>query len=180
MIATTDERKYAGDKLHWLVLRLVGKFLTGKVESTVEHTGQRVAIEIKPQPEDAGKMNGKSGAMFHAFNALLQQAAIRHGCHCHYSLQIPGKDDGCLHIKNGFKPDNNWQAARIDELLGDVCATLFDCPVDCRFINEPNKTRIHIRLAPEEPKRMPDIELERCVERCVPRHRGKQRATDVR
>ena len=58
-----------------------------------------------------------------------------------------------------FKARSDWPEAAVKRLLSETCDYLFDYGAELSFADEPGKTRVKVRLARNEPKRVPDSEL---------------------
>lgn len=125
----------------------------------MEQVGRRIALIAKPHQEDIGRMNGGHGSMFHATVTILMQAAKKRNCWCHYSLDS-GDVQHAPKGKRPFEPVDDWPKEELQKLLTWLCQEIFYYPVGIRFIHEQYKTRAHITLDKEEPKKMPDMELQ--------------------
>lgn len=172
MTKTTTEWKPKGDslkeyeldaaayELQELALNIARRYVRkpDRLCVSVDRVDERVSLTADPDPGDVGRMVGGVGKMFHSTAALLHQAARRLGVSVHYCIQQPerpvrGDDSG------PFKARADWPERELKEDFDGVLGMLFDHELEVRWVNEPGKTRVHVLLHADEPKRLPDAEL---------------------
>ena len=140
----------------------------GSLRVTHEVVGRRMAVQAEPSAADIGRVAGAHGAMFHAVSALCAQMGRRLGVHVHYQV----KDAGDVHMDTRRGPPDavgrpDWPREAMLGLAGRLCGHLFSLPVAVEERDGGERTFLTLRLAPGEPKLIPDLELSDSVSRVL-------------
>ena len=131
------------------------------LEVETELVGTRLAVSVRPHPEDVGRMVGSRSVMHHAIMLLLTVAAERRGFGLHYGSV---KEDlaGGRKCERGepYMADPKWPKAAVLHRFDCILRLLFAHPF-ALVVNDfnPDKTTLVLHLDGRERKLVPDAEL---------------------
>lgn len=167
--ALEQMRKDSSDILSKCYGRLASLIIT-RPEELAYHSdhGQdgKVAFVVYPPAEDAAKLIGARGVMFHSFRSVLQQIAGKHGLKVHYTLETANRELPKT-TATPFVSRPDWPEAKLREAFEETCEAMFDYPHTIKWENIRDRTQVSITLSPDEPVRIPDPELKDAIGKII-------------
>lgn len=141
---------------------------------TVERISS-LSLEVIPHKDDARKLIGREGAMFHAMKTLLTVVTRRYDYGFHYSVNDPQEFGNSK--MNAFAPSEKWPSDRIDGLLVSTLSNLFDGEPAVEWNHLKDKSNVVIIISESETKHVPDTQLRdslRCIFNAIGMSNGRR------
>lgn len=161
---------YARQQMMGGVVDQITQFYRGQARLMIDHpdclnisveTGSdgSLALFVKPHRDDASKLIGAKGAMFHSFRSVLLQLAARNKIRLHYRLETP-RPNGLRKPEPEFQSRPDWPREMMMAEFQRACTALFELPHWLLATETEDKTRLQLDLHPDEPVHLPDAELQ--------------------
>lgn len=130
-----------------------------KLKVRFEWAADAVLVRVRPAPEDAAKLIGGKGRMYHSFKVLLEHYCAKQGLELRYRVE---NDHQTLPARNiVFQPRSPWPAAEVDQIFSGHCLALFGPGFNLRREDErwKPKSKYYLDLPADEPDWSPELQL---------------------